>query len=62
LNLTHKTNYLKWPLYTFQVRDPRDTFLLVTYLLTNGEDSNILTAAMRQIKKAYNEERRKISH
>jgi len=62
LNSTHKTNHLKWPLYTFQVRDPGGTFLPVTHLLTDGEDSNILTAAMRQIKKAYNKGRRETSH
>ena len=62
LDLMYKINHLKQPLYTFQVRNPGGTFLPVTYLLTDGEDSNILVATIQQIKKAYNKKRHKISY
>jgi hypothetical protein len=61
IDSTHKSNKLQWCLYTFMVRDTAITFIPCAHLLPDGEDANILTAAMRTIKKWCNHGQRESS-
>jgi hypothetical protein len=51
MDSTHKTNLLGWYLYTLMVRDRYDNYIPCAHLLTDGEDSNILSAALCTIKR-----------
>jgi hypothetical protein len=54
IDSTHKTNYLGWYLYTVLVRDEFASGIPCAHVLTDGEDSQILTAGLRKIKQWCN--------
>jgi len=54
MDSTHKTNYLGWYLYTVLVRDEFASGIPCAHVLTDGEDSQILTAGLRKIKQWCN--------
>jgi hypothetical protein len=50
MDSTHKTNYLRWFLYTLVIRDSCGSFLPCAHLLLESEDSEILAAGLRELK------------
>jgi hypothetical protein len=51
MDSTHKTNYLGWYLYTLMVRDPFGSHVPCAHVLVDSEDSNVLCAGLRRIKR-----------
>jgi hypothetical protein len=51
MDSTHKTNYLKWFLYTIMVRDESGSWMPTAHMLTACEDSDIVAAGLTTLKK-----------
>jgi hypothetical protein len=50
IDSTHKMCYLRWYLYTLIIRDSQGSFIPCGHLLTDGEDSEILSIALWEFK------------
>lgn len=48
MDSTHKTNLLKWYLYTVMVRDGYGSYIPCVHYLVDGEDSDILIVCLRK--------------
>ena len=51
MDLTHKTNYLGWYLFTIIVRNDTGSFRPYTHFLTSNEDSLVITKYLYRIKR-----------
>ena len=51
MDSTHKTNWLDWLLYTVMVRDEYASWVPTAHILTEKEDSDIMAAGLRVLKK-----------